>query len=197
VVQKTGSTSERLREEFVLARLAVKGLPSPLAKSAPIGNSSFAEMNTQLLIDNESRERVLVGDMIRLVALAGHIFRETSNSDWGIDGEIEFKDGIGHASGRRLYVQLRSGDSHLERRRSDGEEVFTIKNERHIKYWTQHEYPVMLVIRNSSGLIRWMDVSAHLKAHGIGSRRMIFRGELVTIDSVQSHAVKWLEVTSK
>lgn len=43
------------------------------------------------------------------------------NSDHGIDGEIEFKDDRGRASGKRLYVQLKSGDSYLKKRRSDGQ----------------------------------------------------------------------------
>ena len=42
-------------------------------------------------------------------------------------GEIEFKDDQGCASGKRLYVQLKSGDSYLKKRRSDGAEVFQIK----------------------------------------------------------------------
>ena len=46
-----------------------------------------------------------------IVAEAGQIFRPTANSDHGIDGEIEFKTDRGRASGKRLYVQLKSGDS--------------------------------------------------------------------------------------
>jgi hypothetical protein len=64
------------------------------------------------------------------VAEAGQIYRGYTNSDHGIDGEIEFKDDQGRASGKRLYVQLKSGDSCLKKRRSDNAEVFQIKNPR-------------------------------------------------------------------
>ena len=37
-------------------------------------------------------------------------------SDHGIDMEIEFKDDAGEATGRKLYLQLKSGDSHLHER---------------------------------------------------------------------------------
>ena len=71
----------------------------------------------QVVIDNESRELILVGHTDSIVAEAGQIYRGYTNSDHGIDGEIEFKDDQGRASGKRLYVQLKSGDSYLKKRR--------------------------------------------------------------------------------
>lgn len=65
-----------------------------------------------------------------VVAEAGQIYRGYTNSDHGIDGEIEFKDDQGRASGKRLYVQLKAGDSYLKKRQRDGAEVFQIKNPR-------------------------------------------------------------------
>lgn|GEM_PF-3407194 len=56
--------------------------------------------------------------------------RRYTNSDHRIDGEIEFKDDQGRASRKRLYVQLKSGDSYLKQRERDGAEVFQIKNSR-------------------------------------------------------------------
>ena len=50
---------------------------------------------------------------------AGQIYGGYTNSDHGIDGEVEFKDDQGRASGRRLYMQLKSGDSYLNKRRSE------------------------------------------------------------------------------
>ncbi len=62
---------------------------------------------SQTGIDNESRELILVGHAFAIAGEAGQIFRQTSNSDWGIDGEIEFKDYKGKASGKRVYLQLK------------------------------------------------------------------------------------------
>jgi hypothetical protein len=183
------SLSERLREEFILARTALNSRAS-VASTTPteVSDASAAAQVANNLVDNESRELVLLGEMYALVGRAGHIYRLTPNSDWGIDGEIEFKDSEGHASGRRVYVQLKSGDSHLVRRARDGEEVHSVKNLRHLQYWAQQAYPVFLVIRQSNGLIRWMDVSAYLKLNGQSNRKIIFRGELLTVNAVKALA---------
>jgi hypothetical protein len=129
------------------------------------------------------------------VAEAGQIYRGYTNSDHGIDGEIEFKDDQGRASGKRLYVQLKSGDSYLKKRRSDGAEVFQIKNPRWLDYWQQQAYAVMLVIRTSDGEIRWMDVSAYLKRESGGGKtvkQVVFEGERLDVMSVQSWRKKIL-----
>ena len=185
------SISERLREEFILARAALKRIAQPVADNPATALEISADApDGEQSIDNESRELILIGEITSLVGKAGHIYRDTSRSDWGIDGEIEFKDSTGQASGQRVYVQLKSGDSHLARRARDGEDVFTVKNLRHLEYWGQQAYPVMLVIRQSNGLIRWMDVSAYLKRTGGANRQIVFRGELLTVDSIQELAVK-------
>ena len=70
-------------------------------------------------LDNESKERALVGEVISTVALAGQLSREFNVSDHGIDMEIEFKDDAGEATARKLYLQLKSGDSYLHKRKRD------------------------------------------------------------------------------
>lgn len=108
------------------------------------------------------------------------------SSDWGIDGEIEFKNNQGEASGRRVYLQLKSGDSYLEARK-DGREVFKIKKPRHAEYWTSQEYPVMLVIRTSDGQIRWMNVTDYLvklKGQDKAVKQIVFDGEPFTAASL-------------
>jgi len=141
-------------------------------------------------IDNESRELILVGHAYAIAGEAGQIYRQYTNSDHGIDGEIEFKDSLGKASGKRLYLQLKSGDSYLYHRERDGAEVFQIKNPRHAEYWQQQAYPVMLVIRTSEGSIRWMDVSAYLKRESQGGKKqvkqIVFEGEPLTALSVRT-----------
>jgi hypothetical protein len=142
----------------------------------------------KIALDNESRELILVGHAYAIVAEAGQIYRGYTNSDHGIDGEIEFKDDQGRASGQRLYVQLKSGDSYLTKRRSDGAEVFQIRNPRWADYWRRQAYPVMLVIRTSDGGIRWMDVRWYLRregADGKAVRQIVFRGKRFDVMSVR------------
>lgn len=131
-------------------------------------------------IDNESKELILVGHVFAITGEAGHIFRPTPNSDWGIDGEIEFKNDKGKASGKRVYLQLKSGDSYLYPRKSDGKEIFTLKNPRHAEYWVSQAYNVMLVIRTSDGQIRWMNVTDYLQKHGTNIQQIVFEGEAFT-----------------
>jgi len=142
------------------------------------------EEQSRISIDNESRELILVGHAFAIAGEAGQIFRPTPNSDWGIDGEIEFKNDQNEASGKRLYLQLKSGDSYLYKRKADGKEIFTIKNQRQVDYWQAQAYPVMLVIRTSDGETRWMNVTDYLKQHGTTKRQIIFDGEPFTALSV-------------
>ncbi|HLK56994.1 MAG TPA: DUF4365 domain-containing protein, partial [Chthonomonadaceae bacterium] len=135
-------------------------------------------------IDNESRELILVGHAFAIAGEAGQIFRPIPNSDWGIDGEIEFKNDKGEASGKRVYLQLKSGDSYLHERKTDGQEIFRIKDPRHAEYWQAHAYPVMLVIRTSDGQIRWMNVTDYLKQRGSKVKQILFDGEPFTALSV-------------
>jgi hypothetical protein len=139
-------------------------------------------------LDNESRELILVGHAYAIAGEAGQIFRPTPNSDWGIDGEIEFKDHKGKASGKRLYLQLKSGDSYLHERKRDETEIFAIKEKRWADYWQQQAYPVMLVIRTSDGKIRWMNVTEYLKHHSAGGKKVtqiVFDGEDFTAPNLQ------------
>ncbi|HEY0722948.1 MAG TPA: HEAT repeat domain-containing protein, partial [Pyrinomonadaceae bacterium] len=137
------------------------------------------------LNDNESRELFLLGETFKIVAEAGHIFRPTPNSDWGIDGEIEFKNESGEASGFRVYLQLKSGDSHIRQNKRNRKEIFTIKNPRHARFWMSHAYPVLLVIRDSSGRIRWMNVTAYLREHGANTKQIEFKGEPFTAANIR------------
>jgi small GTP-binding protein len=146
-----------------------------------------------IVLDNESKERALVGEVISTVALAGQISREFNVSDHGIDMEIEFKDDHHEASGVKLYLQLKSGDSYLRKRRTDGMEVFTIKEERHAHYWMAQQFPVLLVIRNSEGEVRWMEVRNWLMHASDNGRKpvkqIVFVGERFDVMSVR----RWRE----
>ncbi|QDV42484.1 translocation protein TolB [Stieleria neptunia] len=117
----------------------------------------------KIKLDAESKERVLVGEVISTVALAGQICREIQVSDWGLDAEVEFKNDDGQASAKRVWLQLKSGESFLTTRKKDGQAIFKSFNQRQAKYWMEHAEPVMLLIRNSSGEIQWVDIREELR----------------------------------
>lgn len=149
------------------------------------------------VIDNESKELILVGHAFSIAGEAGQIFRPTANSDWGIDGEIEFKDENGIATGARVYLQLKSGDSYLRTRRTDGKVIFRVANERHLTYWTSHSYPVMLVVRTSDGQIQWMDVSHYLRDKKSDGVDIEFEGEAFNAASLLRLRDKHLSLVGK
>jgi hypothetical protein len=70
--------------------------------------------------------------------------------------------------------------------------VFYIKKARHLQYWQQQAYPVMLVIRQSSGLIRWMNVSTYLEENANVQNQIIFNGSAVTADSIRAYGTQLL-----
>jgi hypothetical protein len=153
------------------------------------------EEQVQISIDNESKELILVGHAFAVAGEAGQIFRPTANSDWGIDGEIEFKDYEEaldkrgkvkvktKASGKKVYLQLKSGDSYLRTRERDEKEIFDVEP-RHAQYWLAHNYDVMLVIRTSDGKIRWMNATEYLRRHGKDVKQIVFDGEPFVWQSV-------------
>jgi len=103
--------------------------------------------------------------------------------------EIEFKSDAGEVTGRKLYLQLKSGDSYLKRRKRDGAEIFNIKGERHARYWMAQQFPVLLVIRNSEGEVRWMEVRDYLKRESDDGKKpvkqIVFAGERFDVMSVR------------
>jgi small GTP-binding protein len=142
-----------------------------------------------IMLDNESKERALVGEVISTVALAGQLSREFNVSDHGLDMEIEFKSDDGEATGLKLYLQLKSGDSYLRQRKGDGAEIFIIKDDRHVRYWMAQAFPVLLVIRNSEGEVRWMEVRDWLKRASDNGKKpvkqIVFEGERFDVMSVR------------
>jgi small GTP-binding protein len=140
------------------------------------------EEQARISIDNQSKELILVGHAYAVAGEAGQLFR-TLDQDWGIDGEIEFKNYEGNASGKKVYLQLKSGDSYLRARKRDEKEIFDIKP-RHAEYWLAHNYDVMLVIRTSDGDIRWMNATEYLRKHGKEVKQIVFDGEPFVWQSV-------------
>lgn len=160
-------------------------------KSDPVARKILAMEETATReLDTQALEQILLGHMMAICGEANQVFRPVSMFDYGIDGEVEFKDNNGQASGKKIYVQFKSGNSYLRTRRSDGREVFDVKNDRHLEYWINQPVDVYLVIRQTDGrsedgTIRWMNVTRYLKnRRDKKSRQIIFEGEALTMKAV-------------
>lgn len=158
------------------------------------------QAESDLVLDNESKDRALVGDVISTVALAGQIIEEYSAKRYGLDMEIEFKDDDGKPTAEKLYLQLKSGDSHLRKRQGDGAEIFQIHHQDHAAYWMSQAYPVFLVIANSKGEVRWMEIRDYLKREsGDGKKslkQIVFKGERFDVMSVRNWRDRALQLRS-
>lgn len=77
----------------------------------------------------------------------GHIFRENTTRDFGVDGQIEIvieSSGERNASGRLIAVQIKCGDSFFSR--DDGNNWINYFSEKHANYWGNLSIPVILII---------------------------------------------------
>jgi len=160
-------------------------------KSDPVARKILAmEETATRQLDNQALEQILIGHMMAVCGEANQVFRPMSMFDYGIDGEVEFRDNNGQPSGKKIYVQLKSGNSYLRTRRKDGQEVFDVNNDRHLDYWMSQPVDVYLVIRQTEErtgeeAIRWMNVTRYLRDRkDKKSRQIIFDGEDLNMHAV-------------
>jgi GTPase SAR1 family protein/RNase P subunit RPR2 len=179
------------RKEFVFCPGCGKKVPfqdhiEQRLGSDPVARRVLAmEQTDQRERDTQALEQILIGHMMAICGEANQIFRPVTMWDYGIDGEVEFKGDDGQASGRKIYVQLKSGESHLRTRKRDGQEVFDVKNPRHLEFWVSQPVDVYLVIRDAEETIRWMNVTSYLKARADKqSRQIVFEGEKLDAPAV-------------
>lgn len=72
------------------------------------------------------------------------IFRETSSTDLGIDGEIEIREKDSSSHGRRLSLQIKCGASYL---REESDSHFIYRGDyKHLRYWVESPNPVVLIL---------------------------------------------------
>jgi hypothetical protein len=90
------------------------------------------------------------------------IWRETLMRDVGIDGQIEYVDPEGQATGRFVAVQVKSGKSYFSG--SDEDYVGYTPSEKHRRYWERSPIPVIVVLHDpSSDALLWTDARAAIR----------------------------------
>jgi hypothetical protein len=115
---------------------------------------------------NNRQERIGVSKVALMISELGSIFRETSNSDVGIDGTIEYVNSADEATGKIVAVQIKSGDSFLHNNKNDSWTFYP--EEKHKVYWEKFPIPVILLIyRPTDNEIYFIDVRYYLKANGL------------------------------
>ncbi len=161
--------------------------------------------------------KLLVLDVGARITSANQKWMEVpGDEDDGIDLLVEFTDEEGNGIGNKgLCLQLKAGNSHLTKRKSDGVEIFTIKKQRWVETWMNQKFPVMLVIGTFSeederaigkekvefAEVRWMEISSVLKRESVNgtkpAKQIEFKGERLDMSSVRRWREKVLVQTSK
>ncbi len=141
-------------------------------------------------LDQETRGLAIVGHAMAIAEESGQVFTTAwSNSKWGINAEIEFKD----TGGKRVFLQLKSSDIYRFQRRPDGQEIFAIRHPQQVEHWLGLDGPVMLVIRDADGVIRWMNITEYIQQKGPGTKQIVFEGEAFTAANVALMRTRVLE----
>ena len=107
-------------------------------------------------------ERAGINAVASAIANMGLIWRETATGDVGVDGQVEYVDAAGQATGRLLSVQVKAGASYFANERKDAYSFYP--EAKHRGYWEQHPLPVILVLHDPrTGTSYWADVRQQLR----------------------------------
>jgi small GTP-binding protein len=155
-------------------------------------------------LDTRRKGQMLVHEVAARINAANQKCTEIPGSeDEGLDMEVEFTDDDGRGTGKRIYLQLKAGNSYLDLRKSDGAEIFRIKKQSWVKYWLDQGCPVMLVVgtfleeteefrresKEGFAEIRWMEISDVLRRESKDGkqpvRQIVFEGERLDVMSVR------------
>ncbi|MCP5119495.1 MAG: DUF4365 domain-containing protein, partial [bacterium] len=139
-------------------------------------------------LDARRKGKLLVLEVqARITSADQKCFEIPAPEDEGIDMEVEFTDDDGKGTGKRLYLQLKAGNSYLETRKKDGVEIFRIKKQSWVKYWMRQPHPVMLVIGTFAtgderlagkdklefDEVRWMEIGSYLERMSEGGTKAV------------------------
>lgn len=159
-------------------------------QSDPVAQKILAmEATASRALDAQALEQILIGHLMSICGEANQLFHPVTMFYHGIDGEVEFKNNDGQASGKKIYVQLlKSGNTYLSPR--DGSDVFDVQDPHHLDYWSSQPVDVYLVIRQTDDLhsgdtIRWMNLTRYLQEReDKTSRQIVFTGEALDAPAI-------------
>jgi len=112
-----------------------------------------------------AQERIGIAAIQSYAAYQLQIWRETGTGDVGIDGNLEFVNTSGYATGRIVAVQVKSGPSYFTHPSPRGWKFYPL--EMHRNYWESFSLPVLLVLHDpDTGKSYWTDARQALRTPG-------------------------------
>lgn len=104
-----------------------------------------------------SQERLGVNAVAAYAAANNLIWRENNIKDVGIDGQLEYVNASGMATGGVIALQIKSGPSFFTH--DDGDSWRFYPEEKHRIYWERFPVPVIVVLHQpETGESFWIDV---------------------------------------
>ncbi len=114
------------------------------------------------------KEQIGIYKIALILAELNLIFRLTPNSDVGIDGQIEYVNNAGEATGKIIAVQIKSGDSYLNESNAETDNWTFYPKDKHKNYWQNYPIPVILLVYSpTSDNVYFIDARHHLKVYGM------------------------------
>ena len=88
------------------------------------------QRNESVDLSTMQEARILVNEVTARILSAGqNCYEVPPDQAVGIDMVLELTERDGRGSGKKMYLQLKAGNSHLKRRESDAAEIFTIRKQ--------------------------------------------------------------------
>lgn len=111
---------------------------------------------------NYAQERKGIAAVQSYAASNSQIWRETGTGDIGIDGQIEFVNEEGFATGQIIAVQVKAGTSYFQY--STGDSWRFYPDTKHRNYWEKFPIPVLLILHNTDdNNSYWVDARQSLR----------------------------------
>ena len=136
---------ERGEEAYILCQGCEKRVPlwdsleKRFASEAVKKSVALLQGAERIELDARRKGKLLALEVAaRITSADQKCFEIPGVEDEGLDMEVEFTDGEGRGTGRRVYLQLKAGNSYLTRRK-DGAEIFRIKKQGWVKYWLKQD----------------------------------------------------------
>src|SRR5678815_452586 len=106
----------------------------------------------------DATARIGIGLIEICCGKARQIWRETPNTDVGVDGQIEFV-AAGRTTGMLVAVQVKTGTSYIDRTRT----TFRVHtNKEHLAYWAVLAIPIIAIVVDPRDLVGcWVDLTKH------------------------------------
>lgn len=110
-----------------------------------------------------TQERLGIAAVQYYAARRNQIWRETGTGDVGIDGNIEYVNTEGFATGRIVAVQVKSGPSYFKSPTLNGWKFYPER--KHRNYWESFPLPVLLILHNpETNISYWADARQLLRS---------------------------------